>query len=95
MGLYRVDNGYVCGNHTIERAVIRSTGNTSNIKMAVQDENHFPYTYDENGLVRFGEGEFERLYPEAAAYLNEFRDDGKKAKDNSAQNGMSMVDHRR
>ena len=46
----------------------------------------FPYTYDENGLVRFGEGEFERLYPEAAAYLNEFRDDlSKRQSDNSAK----------
>lgn len=61
----------------------------------VSTKNHFPYTYDENGLVRFGEGEFERLYPEAAAYLNEFRDDLSKRQSDNSANGMSMVDHRR
>ena len=46
----------------------------------------FPYTYDENGLVRFGEGEFERLFPGATAYLNEFRDDlDKRQSDNNAK----------
>ena len=31
--------------------------------------------YEDGHLIRFGEGEFEKNYPEAAAYLNEFRDD--------------------
>lgn len=46
----------------------------------------FPYAYDENRLVRFADGEFERLYPEAAAYLNEFRDElGKRQSNNGAK----------
>lgn len=81
-----VDNGYVCGNHTIERAVIRSTETPRTLRYGKHEKIIFPYTYDENGLVRFGEGEFERLYPEAAAYLNEFRDDlSKRQSDNSAK----------
>lgn len=81
-----VDNGYACGNHTIERAVIRSTETPRTLRYGKHEKIIFPYTYDENGLVRFGEGEFERLYPEAAAYLNEFRDDlSKRQSDNSAK----------
>lgn len=81
-----VEKGYVCGNHTIERAVIRSTETPRTLRYGKHEKIIFPYTYDENGLVRFGEGEFERLYPEAAAYLNEFRDDlSKRQSDNSAK----------
>lgn len=72
--------------YTIERAVIRSTETPRTLRYGKHEKIIFPYTYDENGLVRFGEGEFERLYPEAAAYLNEFRDDlSKRQSDNSAK----------
>lgn len=70
-----VDNGYVCGNHTIERAVVRDTETPRTLRYNKHEKIIFPYAYDENGLVRFEDGEFEQLYPEAAAYLNEFRED--------------------
>ena len=35
----------------------------------------FPYRYDAGRLVRYEEGEFETNYPEAAAYLNDFRNE--------------------
>lgn len=86
-GVYtEVDNGYVCGNHTIEREVVRSTETPRTLRYNKHEKIIFPYTYDENRLVRFADGEFERLYPEAAAYLNEFRDDlDKRQSDNSAR----------
>lgn len=70
-----VDNGYVCGNHTIERAVVRDTETPRTLRYNKHEKIIFPYAYDENGLVCFEYGEFEQLYPEAAAYLNEFRED--------------------
>lgn len=81
-----VDNGYVCGNHTIEKEVVRSTETPRTLRYNKHEKIIFPYTYDENGLVHFADGEFERLYPEATAYLNEFREDlDKRQSDNSAK----------
>ena len=79
-----VDNG--CDNHTIERAVVRSTETPRTLRYEKHEKIIFPYSYDENGLVRFADGEFERLYPEATAYLNKFRDElDKRQSDNSAK----------
>ena len=81
-----VENGYVCGNHTIEREVVRSTETPRTLRYDKHEKIIFPYAYDENGLVRFADGEFEQLYPEATAYLNGFRDDlDKRQSDNSAK----------
>ena len=66
--------------------MVRSTETPRTLRYNKHEKIIFPYTYDENGLVRFADGEFERLYPEAAAYLNEFRDDlDKRQSDNSAR----------
>lgn len=46
-----VDNGYACGNHTIERAVIRSTETPRTLRYGKHEKIIFR-TYDENGLVR-------------------------------------------
>lgn len=81
-----VDNGYVCGNYTIEKAVVKKTETPRTLRYNKHEKIIFPYAYNENGLVRFGDGEFERLYPEASAYLNEFREDlDKRQSDNSAK----------
>lgn len=81
-----VENGYVCGNHIVEKAVVRSTETPRTLRYGKHEKIIFPYAYDENRLVRFADGEFERLYPEAAAYLNEFRDElGKRQSNNGAK----------
>lgn len=81
-----VDNGYICGNHTIERDVVRSTETPRTLRYGKHEKIIFPYTYDKKGIVRFSDGEFELLYPEAAAYLNEFRVDlDKRQSDNGAK----------
>lgn len=54
-----VDNGFICGNHTIERAVIRSTETPRTLRYDMHEKIIFPYTYDEKGLVRFAADEFE------------------------------------
>ena len=78
-----VENGYVCGNHIVEKAVVRSTETPRTLRYGKHEKIIFPYAYDENRLVRFADGEFERLYPEAAAYLNEFRDELDKRQSNN------------
>lgn len=50
--------------------------------------------YDDGHLVRFEEGEFETNYPEAAAYLNDFRDDLDERQSDTSANGMNMGGHR-
>lgn len=81
-----VDNGYVCGNYTIEKAVVRKTETPRTLRYNRHEKIIFPYAYNENGLVRFGDGEFECLYPEASAYLNVFREDlDKRKSDKSAK----------
>lgn len=81
-----VDNGFICGNHNIEREVVRNTETPRTLRYNKHEKIIFPYTYDENGLVRFADGKFEQLYPEAAAYLNEFREDlDKRQSDNNAK----------
>ena len=81
-----VDNGYVCGNHTIEREVVRNTETPRTLRYIKHEKIIFPYTYNENELVHYDDGEFERLYPGATAYLNEFRDDlDKRQSDNNAK----------
>lgn len=81
-----VNNGYVCGNHIIEKEVVRNTETPRTLRYNKHEKIIFPYTYNEHGLVHFADGEFERLYPEAAAYLNEFRDDlDNRQSDNSAK----------
>ena len=81
-----MDNGYVCGNHTIEREVVRNTETPRTLRYIKHEKIIFPYTYNENELVHYDDGEFERLYPGATAYLNEFRDDlDKRQSDNNAK----------
>lgn len=81
-----VDNGYACRNHIIEPEVVRNTETPRTLRYHKNEKIIFPYSYDEDGLVRFADGEFEQLYPEAAAYLNEFRDAlDKRQSDNSAK----------
>lgn len=81
-----VENGFICGNHTIERAVVRSTETPRTLRYDKHEKIIFPYAYNENGLVRFADGEFEQLYPGATAYLNEFRNDlDKRQSDTSAK----------
>ena len=44
-----VDDGYVCGNHTIERAVVRSTETPRTLRYNKHEKIIFTYTYDEYG----------------------------------------------
>ena len=69
-----VENGYVCGSHIIEREVVRSTETPRTLRYGKKEKIIFPYSYNDKGLVRFTDAEFNRLFPGAVAYLNEFRD---------------------
>ena len=69
-----VENGYLCSNCTIEKEVVRKTATPRTLRYNKEEKIIFPYTYNEKGLVRFADGEFERLFPEATSYLNNYRD---------------------
>ncbi|MBM6831854.1 N-6 DNA methylase [Faecalicoccus acidiformans] len=86
-GTYReVENGFICGNHTIEREIVKSTDTPRTLRYNKHEKIIFPYTYNNGRIVHFADGEFERLYPGAAAYLNGFREDlDKRQSDNSAK----------
>lgn len=79
-------DGYVCGKYIIEKEIVRSTETPRTKRYGKKEKIIFPYTYDQNGLVRFADGDFERLFPGATAYLSQFRDDlDKRQSDNSAK----------
>lgn len=70
----------------LRREVVRNTETPRTLRYIKHEKIIFPYTYDENELVHYDDGEFERLFPGATAYLNEFRDDlDKRQSDNNAK----------
>lgn len=69
------EKGFLCNGHNIERAIVRDTATPRSLRYQKNEKIIFPYMYDDGHLVRFKEGEFETNYPEAAMYLNDFRDD--------------------
>lgn len=68
------EQGFLCNGHNIEKNVVRDTATPRSLRYEKTEKIIFPYSYNEGHLVRFEEGEFETNYPEAAAYLNDFRD---------------------
>lgn len=66
--------GFLCKGHHIERATVRDTATPRSLRYEKTEKIIFPYRYDNGRLVRYEDGEFETNYPEATAYLNEFRD---------------------
>ena len=68
------EQGFLCKGHNIERDMLRDTATPRSLRYQKNEKIIFPYMYDDGHLVRFGEGVFETNYPEAAAYLNDFRD---------------------
>lgn len=68
-----VENGYLCNNHIIEKDVVRETATPRSLRYNKQEKIIFPYTYVKGKLKKYEKEEFERLYPGATAYLNEYR----------------------
>lgn len=81
-----VENGYLCNDHIIERDVVRETATPRSSRYNKHEKIIFPYTYVKGILERYKKEDFERMYPGATAYLNEYRDklNGRKS-DSSAQ----------
>ena len=79
-------NGFICNNHFIESEVVRNTETPRTLRYGKHEKIIFPYYYNENGLGRFDEDEFEHRFPGAVEYLSEFREDlDKRKKDDSAK----------
>ncbi len=67
--------GFLCNGHNIERATVRDTATPRSLRYEKTEKIIFPYRYESGCLVRYAEGEFETNYPEATAYLNDYRDE--------------------
>lgn len=68
------EQGFSCKGHVIERDVVKETASPRSLRYQKNEKIIFPYKYMDGNLIRYEEAEFERLYPGATAYLNEFRD---------------------
>ena len=66
--------GFLCNGHNIERVTVRDTATPRSLRYEKTEKIIFPYRYDDGCLLRYADGEFETNYPEATAYLNDFRD---------------------
>jgi hypothetical protein len=78
--------GFLCNGHTIERATVRDTATPRSLRYKKTEKIIFPYNYDGGQLVKYEEGEFEIKYPEATAYLKDFKDElDERQSDNSAK----------
>lgn len=69
------EQGFLCNGHDIERIMVRDTATPRSLRYEKTEKIIFPYSYNNGDLIRFEEGVFEANYPEAAAYLNDFRED--------------------
>lgn len=68
-------NGYFSyNNRFIEGAVIRETAAPRALRYGHGEKIIFPYYYENNQLKKYEEEEFEKLFPYATQYLNEFRE---------------------
>lgn len=68
------EQGFLCNGHNIEKATVRDTATPRSLHYKKTEKIIFPYKYDNGCLVRYADNEFEDNYPEATAYLNDFRD---------------------
>lgn len=67
------EQGFYCKGHLIEKDVVKRTATPRSLRYNRNEIIIFPYIYNDGQLVRFNDGEFERNYPEATAYLREFK----------------------
>lgn len=80
------EHGFLCNGHNIEKTATRDTATPRSLRYKRKEKIIFPYRYDDGKLNRYQEEEFEKKYPEATAYLNDFREELAKRKcDNSAR----------
>lgn len=68
------EQGFLCNGHNLEKEMVRNTATPRSLRYRKNEKIIFPYSYDNGCLVKFEVNEFETLYPETAAYLNDFRD---------------------
>lgn len=69
------EQGFLCNGHNIEKTTVRDTATPRSLRYKKNEKIIFPYRYDNGCLVRYKDGEFETSYPEATAYLNDFREE--------------------
>lgn len=72
---YKIDKkgNYLCGKHVIEKDLVREAATPKNLRAGKVGKIIFPYTYDDNGIVKYDEDEIMRMFPGAYAYLSSFK----------------------
>ncbi len=69
-----LDGFYKCGGKLIEKAVVRDTVTPRSLRYKKVEKIIFPYEYADDKLIRYTEKQFKELFPGAAGYLNDFRE---------------------
>lgn len=78
--------GILYNGYNIEKDIIKDTATPRTLRYKKREKIIFPYIYTNNGLKHFSEDEFKKRYPNAYAYLNEYKAELKKRKsDDSAK----------
>lgn len=78
------EQGILCKGYMIEGDVVKEAAAPRSLRYNKKEKIIFPYFYCDGNLVRFEDGEFEKCYPGAAAYLNEYREKLDKRKSDSS-----------
>lgn len=70
---FEIEKNYVkVGNYKIESDIIRKGVSPRSLKYKKEELILFPYSYDNNNLVRYEKEYFEEKFPEATKYLKSF-----------------------
>lgn len=69
-----VEQGFLCNGYIIEREVVRRTATPRTLRYNKEELIIFPYYYENGVFQKYEEEVFQRLYPGATAYLNQFRE---------------------
>lgn len=67
------ENGIICGEHFIEKSLIRDTATPRSLRYGRDEKIIFPYSYTDS-LIRYEEDDFLRLFPNGAYFLMQFKD---------------------
>lgn len=72
---YKIDKkgNYLCGKYVIEKEIVREAATPKKLRAGKIGKIIFPYTYDDEGIVKYEEDEISRKFPGAYAYLSSFK----------------------
>ena len=69
-----INEFYCCNGKKIEKKVVRETATPRSLRYKKREKIIFPYDYKNGKLIRYSTQQFNTQFPEAANYLNDFRE---------------------